>query len=624
MATYNVNVVRAYRAYVQTDKGPCWFTVNEIDTPIIYHADNRYRVPIGQLKYVLGNTIFAKRIYVPQEFIDNQIVSVDCTTLDGLLTCGASTYVQSGTHRWEAHIRWRETEQSSWSGIWETSGSGTVGSNETQYMYTGHILLGAKDQNGVRNATFFDPTGGIWTDPGSGTPVYLYPSGANSLGNIYLGTTNSAVEEIRTIFNYRMDAANYVMGIAREYVDPYEDEEYTPSDGDTDPPDGEHSLPQDELAIGGSPYNDMRAGLFRAYAMTESQVNAFSNQLWNTDVLDSLSRWIQNPTDIVLNFMSFPFDVDSESTSEQIGFNWCNAWGLSSIVATGYKIWDGHLQHLQFGKIEIPNYSGTFYDYGPYSSVMLHLPYIGFVPLKMNECVGRNIYVDYWVDVITGDFTAEVTSDGYGLVENKFAYGTPKLGMYQGNIGRPLPLTQQSVWQIYKKIGETAVAAIVAGAGAGLGAAAMDEAERYGAMASDSDRNMLIGGEPLGQTPLQMHDQLKATASHHYKTAKRAGVAGVANAIINMQSVNGPIVRNGSIDGSNGRTSSQECFVIIAVPDQSVPDNQRILGYPSNIPGPLSKVSGYTEVREIQLHSSVANNNELAEIEEIVRGGIII
>lgn len=615
MATYhNPTILKAYRKFISTDFGPYWFTVYDVDCPL--GVGDSLEIDANTIKVALGSTMFyslRKEINsIPPPAYEVTIRKNEFTSIDGRLKFREDrrTVLDDGNVEFGITFSFDNISKG------QVSGYSASFSNNFDYFWFGLILFHGTAGHSIVPSSFFR------RDPYTVNYNY-YLNGNNSFGNVYSIANDNARIYFRNISNSDITFGDYLFGDSREYGDPYEDGEFTDPGGETGPGTGGWVLPNEDIAMGGSPYNDMSAGLYRAYAMTAEQLTDFSDQLWNTNVLDALSRYVQNPADLVLSLMSFPFDVESSSSATQIGFNWLDAWNLSSIVTYGYRIPDGHNQHVEFGKIAIPKYSGTFYDYGPYSSIELHLPYIGFVPLKMNECVGRNIYIDYYVDVITGDFTAEVTSDSYDVVEDKFAYGTPILGVYQGNIGKPLPLTQQNLWQVYKKIGETAVAAIVAGAGAGLGAAAGAEADKFVALEAKY-KEAGEGGAFAAQLARESADGYQQLSNAGYTVAKRSGLAGAANAILNMQSVNAPIVRNGSVDGSNGRTSSQECFVIISVPDQDVPDNQKILGYPSNIPGPLSKVSGYAEVREIRLHSTVANNSELAEIEEIVRGGIII
>ena len=116
----------------------------------------------------------------------------------------------------------------------------------------------------------------------------------------------------------------------------------------------------------------------------------------------------------------------------------------------------------------------------------------------------------------------------------------------------------------------------------------------------------------------------KASSQLAQRDMKRAGIALGASAIGLITSANQPIPRNGTIGAISGRTSTQEAFVSLSLPHQNIPSNQGMLGYPTNLPGPLANYSGYTVVRDIHIKSSTALYSELVEIEKIVRGGIVI
>lgn len=383
----------------------------------------------------------------------------------------------------------------------------------------------------------------------------------------------------------------------------------------TGPTDGNWELPEDDLAVGGSPFNDLATQLYRPYAMTAAQVASFSNQLWNTDILDIISRYFEKPTEVVISLMSFPFTVECEN-SVQINFNWISSW--SSVYVLGHPITQ-EIQSLDFGYVDLERYSGLFYDYQPYSSVQLYLPYIGFVPLKMNEVVGKRIRLTYLVDVLSGDFTAVVETSALGTPEPEKTL--PYIGFYQGNIARPMPLSQQDLFSLFKKGTEIAITGAVAATAGTVGAIeglaaekAVGEAVQFTEQGLPQAAEMAIGRAATSQ----------AQSQSAYKTFRRFGAATAANSILSIGNASAPILRNGTIDGISGRTSGQEAFIVITVPNQNVPENQHILGYPTNQPGPLSKFSGYTEVRDIRLKIPNATESEIAEIESIVRGGIVI
>lgn len=381
----------------------------------------------------------------------------------------------------------------------------------------------------------------------------------------------------------------------------------TPEEGGTS---GTWNLPSDELSVGASIFNDLAAGLYRAYRMSTYQVSSLGSQLWDSNIVNQIFNKGMKITDIIMALISYPFEVTPIGSTETIQFNWLNNWVSSGV--TGNPL-TSETQHLTFGEVDVPRYSGIFYDYQPYSSIQLHLPYIGFVPVKVNEVLGRKIYVDYYVLLTTGDFTAHVTTSS----------GAQLIGIYQGQIGRTLPLAQDSAIELAKSaagIALTAVASAVAGVQMGAQVAyarkVMTTANKLGENGNAEFARQLQ--ENLGGT--NVFADIQERSAMIRRNVEDIG----ASSIQTITGVNSAIQRNGNLTGINGRTSHQEAFILMSVPHQNIPSNQRILGYPTNLEGPLSSFTGYTEVREIRMSVPKATSTELAEIEEIVRGGIII
>lgn len=401
-------------------------------------------------------------------------------------------------------------------------------------------------------------------------------------------------------------AAEHLFSILDGSYMPYEPGGET--DPEIGPTPGDWTLPDDELALPGSSYSDLSAGLYRIYAMTPTQVNAFATQLWNTDVMDVISRFFEKPTDVVLGMYSYPFDVQS-GNAESVYFNWISQW--STVDVTGHPVTQ-EIQHLEFGYADIPRYSGTFYDFQPYSVIQMHLPYIGFVEVKANEVVGRRVYLDYYVSLFSGDFTAALTVTG----DNSPGV----IGLYQGNIGRPVPLTQQDLFTLFKKGAELALTAAIAVGSGGVALAAGAEA----AEAKVDMERRIEAGLPISATmAANRYGVEQKTHDEALNVLKKTSVVGAANAMFGNPS-GVAIIRNGAVDASSGRTSSQEAYILMTVPHQNVSSEQKLLGYPTNLPGPLSGYTGFTTVRDIRLNVPDATDSERAEIESIVRSGIII
>lgn len=383
-----------------------------------------------------------------------------------------------------------------------------------------------------------------------------------------------------------------------------------PTEPQVGPTPGEWILHEDYIPRLPSPNNDLGLGIMRVYSMDSSQLQAFGTALWSTNVLTAMKTMISNPLDVVISLMSFPFELRNYSAAENIKFAWLSQWVEGSCNGNPLT---SEIEVINFGQIEVKRYSGTFYDYEPYSSAALYLPYIGFVALKTNEILGKTLRLQYFVNLISGNFTAVVDVDGNPQI----------IGEFQGVMGRPLPLSSGDFFRVVQKTAELAAGAAamaVGGLAAGAAAAGVLE-ETAGAGAAKFGFNQMVGDavETLSGTGQTAGGYIQSAAGMGAKMAKDN-----MNAMQSVVSGAGHIQRTGSIGAVSGRTSTQEAFLLLTIPHQSVPENQALLGYPTNLPGPLSNYKGHTQVRVIELSAPGASEGELAEIHEILSAGIDI
>ena len=83
--------------------------------------------------------------------------------------------------------------------------------------------------------------------------------------------------------------------------------------------------------------------------------------------------------------------------------------------------------------------------------------------------------------------------------------------------------------------------------------------------------------------------------------------------------------RSGDLSGSVGLLDEFLPYLIVHRPVQSLPQNfRKFKGYPSNITATLSSLSGYTEVEHINLSVAGATDEELREIEELLKQGVLL
>lgn len=215
---------------------------------------------------------------------------------------------------------------------------------------------------------------------------------------------------------------------------------------------------------------------------------------------------------------------------------------------------------LDCGGVEVNGFFGSYLDYAPFSKLSIYLPYIGVHPLNVDEFVDKVVMVRYRVDILTGACVAYI-SDGDG-VRYSFA----------GSCSINVPITGNS-WNATIN-------------------AAINIASSIGTMVA-------TGG---------------ATAP--------ATVGTMAAAAVN--SMKPEIERSGSLSGSAGFLNVQTPYLIIEIPNIAYPYNLPFYeGLPSYITKSLGSITGYTEVEKVHLENIVATSEEIAEIESLLKSGVI-
>jgi hypothetical protein len=95
---------------------------------------------------------------------------------------------------------------------------------------------------------------------------------------------------------------------------------------------------------------------------------------------------------------------------------------------------EGYAVETQFAKVDcgtafINEYWGSYLDYSPYTKIEIYLPYIGIKELSPDNFMGKNVHVEYHVDLLTGAAVAFISDD------------SRTLSVYPCNIASQIPLT---------------------------------------------------------------------------------------------------------------------------------------------------------------------------------------
>ena len=219
---------------------------------------------------------------------------------------------------------------------------------------------------------------------------------------------------------------------------------------------------------------------------------------------------------------------------------------------------------INCGSIKVNRYFGNVLDYAPYTKLQVYLPFVGIVDLDTNEIMSGTLNIKYRIDVLTGSCLArlKVTRGDYNAELYNFA----------GNCAVQLPISGGS----YSGIIANAI-----GVAGSVGATIASG----GALAP-----VLVG----------------------------SAVSSAINSHVNVS-------HSGSLGSNAGALGIMKPYLIITRPKPAEADNfNEFYGKPSNKTVRLSSCSGYTRVKDVHVDNIVATDNELSEIEQLLKEGVII
>ena len=298
------------------------------------------------------------------------------------------------------------------------------------------------------------------------------------------------------------------------------------------------------------------SALYTVYEPTQAQLNSFGAWLWSSSFADQILKLFSDPMQAIIGLHKIYCDPSVSGTSN-IKVGYLDSGVSANVVSNQYTTVD-------CGTINLLEKFGNVFDYAPYTSVGLYLPFIGVVNLNVADVMRSSLNVVYHFDVLTGAIFVEVK-----VTRDAGAGGT--IYTYSGNGACQYPLSSGSYMGIVSGI--MSIAGGVAGTIASGGAA----------------------------MPLMM---------------------GAASSAMNMHT---NVERSGSITGNAGAMGAKIPYLIISRPQTAMADNySKYTGIPANQEMRIGSASGFCKFLTVHLTNITATDAEKAEIQNLFESGVLI
>lgn len=303
------------------------------------------------------------------------------------------------------------------------------------------------------------------------------------------------------------------------------------------------------------------SGFIRMYNPTQSELTDFSAWLQDSSVFTAAFRdMFGKPIESVVSLAIAPFIPPRSDEKDNVVIS-----GTRSVGIEMYQV-PRQYTEIDCGEITPKEYWGGFLDYAPFTKTSLYLPYVGYREINVNEIMEKPLKVFYHIDIFTGASVCFVMCGGNVLyhydcnVLTNVPFGATE---YNNFVSGVLNIAAQS-------------ATIAAAGTSGVGAAMIPSA-----------------------------------------------ATNIAASAANMIRPSFP--HSGVVTANSGLLSIKTPYLILERPRQATPkDINHYTGFPSYVTSRLSDLSGYTKISDIHLENVPASDDELSEIETLLRNGVIL
>lgn len=153
--------------------------------------------------------------------------------------------------------------------------------------------------------------------------------------------------------------------------------------------------------------NIVGTGLLHAYVLSNEQISAFSEWLWQDDIMAYLSNLFKtNPLDSIISTSLMPYTPTTSGASAiKLGSQVCGTVTNALQVTSQFQKFDFTYSGLS------AHMWGNALDYSQGTTIYLYVPFVGLVPLDTNKAVFTKLTLRYIIDNITGQGVVSLLSE---------------------------------------------------------------------------------------------------------------------------------------------------------------------------------------------------------------------
>ena len=313
-------------------------------------------------------------------------------------------------------------------------------------------------------------------------------------------------------------------------------------------------------------------GVYKIYIPTAEQFQVWMTQLYSENVFQAIQNIVKNVNviqDMIMGYHILPVAIPKDGTQAPT-FNMAGDVLNALFNTVNFDYTNKKTVNFSLGSIKIDRVWFNHLDYSPYTSIDLYLPFIGSRKLDNDDVMGKTIQIDYQIELLTGNCTAYIKVNGQ--VHYQFT----------GNCLYKIPLASGD-GDVFKESATNAL-------------------NSWFSTEGKSFEEFMTNKDMMGSLKL---------------------ASGVLKDASSTKPMPGP--HSSSVQGNPAFNNLNYAYITITrrVPD--IPTSYgHNYGFPCNKTVKLEDLTGYTEVESIHLDGLPYTDEELKELEGIMKGGFII
>ena len=344
------------------------------------------------------------------------------------------------------------------------------------------------------------------------------------------------------------------------------------------------------------------SGLIHVYNPTPGEFVGFGNWLWVTYADATIDKIWNNPFDGIIGAHELYATPQRDGRDNiRSGFLVCPV--TSDLVRQRYT-------EIDCGTVIVPEFYGNYFDYSPYSQAYIYLPFIGINEVSIDDIVGHAINIRYRVDAYNGSCIAMIYVAKSGYRNLCYQFG--------GNCAVEVPLAGGSQAAIKAGMLQAEAYSRAAIQSAQIQKTASIGSGILGGAAGSSFAGPLAGiiGALAGGTSGYIQGSANVAAAKLQGSAMQE-----AARYANKSSVQ----HSGQFGASHGAMGLKNPFIMIRNPIQvKVVNYNDDYGFPAHKRVIIGGCTGYLRVREVNVISAHATNEEKRAIEEELKAGVYV